>query len=633
MNATYSPSANQIGDLMNGFNSHVSGSYDGCSSQLYELQQQLSVMHQQVYSLTVEVNSTEYGIYTYEQSCREKTTEITTIEQTRKTKRTKCTTEKTEVKKTLSVLQVDLVQMRQISTTHIQVLPQPQYGVSTGSTGSSGSGTGNGGYGGGFGLGYGSSYGTGYGTGYGQSTGTGSVTTGYSSSSHSSSLHSSGLSTGYGHGTAGGFSSGSGTVTHSTGSSGYGTGVSGASSGGFGPGYGSMGGYSGSSYNSGGFGGQASYTPHPFSGYGLLETDATEKTNEPSSPSAEADPMQARAERTVGVQNMVQETKDVAQRASECMARSKQSQPQEAEVFLEVGHENNETAQYAPTGSGSYSGPAPSGTSPTYPGPAGHAPPTTLYPECREIIIQLEHTFTTAYVSLTRLIEEYSMEVVSHVCEDTVEEEYTQSITVVETEATQVCRRVQVFIQHLNQYKLQLTQAVETEHHIESKLQVLTQQCGTLTQTSTYLTEVTTTLVALGNCPGLNGTTFSLPTYVGSWVYVNQELGHSDPELDAVMLQACKAAYPNYGYSVRPAEVSEIDQYSVQGMPSTNTARSPLLGACPLCEGAILADAEVSHARVCWDSGSNLDVDSRRGTCRQGERAVLCVYEPEQVAY
>merc|ERR1711976_1143532 len=73
-------------------------------------------------------------------------------------------------------------------------------------------------------------------------------------------------------------------------------------------------------------------------------------------------------------------------------------------------------------------------------------PPTVLPTACQEMVVELEHTFTVAYVSLTRLIEEYEVTVHSTVCEDTVEEEYSKEVTVVQTEATKVCRRVQVYI-------------------------------------------------------------------------------------------------------------------------------------------------------------------------------------------
>merc|ERR1719198_216055 len=208
-------------------------------------------------------------------------------------------------------------------------------------------------------------------------------------------------------------------------------------------------------------------------------------------------------------------------------------------------------------------------------------PPTVLPTECQEVIIELEHTFTVSYVSLTRLIEEYEVTVHSTVCEDTEEVEYNKEVTVVQTEATKVCKRVQVYITNLHQYQLQLQQTTTTKVTIEKNLQVLTTQCGSLTETSNYFEQVTGTITALGNCPGLGDLSFKLPTYVGSWVYIKQQDGMSDADIDSLMLKTCKEAFYKFGGSVRPAEVSELDESSIQGAPPTNTANAPLLGACP----------------------------------------------------
>merc|ERR1719235_2014083 len=81
------------------------------------------------------------------------------------------------------------------------------------------------------------------------------------------------------------------------------------------------------------------------------------------------------------------------------------------------------------------------------------------------------------------------------------------------------------------------------------------------------------------------------------------------------MLKTCKEAFYKYGNSVRPAEVSELDESSIQGMPSTNTASSPLLGACPMCEGD---DSDYGHGRICWDQGETIGPDSKRGDCHVG---------------
>merc|ERR1719213_618124 len=104
----------------------------------------------------------------------------------------------------------------------------------------------------------------------------------------------------------------------------------------------------------------------------------------------------------------------------------------------------------------------------------------------------------------------------------------------------------------LEQYKLELTQTIKTEHTLEHSLQVLTQECGSLTETTDYFTEVTDTLTALGNCPGLNDMTFSLPTWTGGWATFTQKPDMTDAQVDAAMTAACSNAFSyKYGKSVR----------------------------------------------------------------------------------
>lgn len=247
---------------------------------------------------------------------------------------------------------------------------------------------------------------------------------------------------------------------------------------------------------------------------------------------------------------------------------------------------------------------------------------------CREVVIELEHSFTVSYVSLTRLIEEYEVVTHSTVCEETVRQEFTKLSAILQEEASAACSHVQEEIADLQKFKYQYQSTLQTQTQLEKSIEILVKQCGSLSETEWDLENVKTTIKALGNCPGLSDVGFQIPTWTGQWVTWKQERWETDASNDAAMLAACQAKFGGAGNSVRAAEVSEIDSRTVLNMPALNSAAVPLLGACPLCQGDDNGGlSQEGRGRYCWDPGAALGRDSRRADCAGGMRSALCVYD------
>jgi len=245
--------------------------------------------------------------------------------------------------------------------------------------------------------------------------------------------------------------------------------------------------------------------------------------------------------------------------------------------------------------------------------------------ECQEVVVELEHQFSESYVSLTRMIEEYEVVTHSTVCEETVEEEYTEESQAIQSEANEVCSEVQTTMSKLEHFKFEYQSTVQTEHKLETSIKLLVKQCGSLSSTEEYLTTVTSTLTALGDCPGLGEVQFQLPTWTGDWARFKQKRDKSNKWNDKRMLKKC---VKKFGPGVRVAEVSEIDGQSIEGMPKTNTAPFAVLGACPDCKGKRMTGITKSgFGRICWDSESPLSRRGRRRDCGGGPRSILCVLD------
>jgi len=254
-------------------------------------------------------------------------------------------------------------------------------------------------------------------------------------------------------------------------------------------------------------------------------------------------------------------------------------------------------------------------------------PPT----ECKEVVNELEHQFSISYVSLTRIIEEYEQVVHSTVCEETVVQAYTQESTAIQEDANKACSAVQEAIAKLELYKFQYQSSTKTEYDMETTIQTLIKQCGSLTATETYLGDVKVTLGALGKCPGLGDVSFKLPTWTGAWARFEQDRSQDASVTDSQMHAECVR---KFGAGARPAEVGEIDSQGIEGMPSTNTADLPVLPACPNCKGDFSPGLTATgYGRVCWDPSAPLTREGQRRNCGGGPRSILCVLENGSSSY
>lgn len=254
-------------------------------------------------------------------------------------------------------------------------------------------------------------------------------------------------------------------------------------------------------------------------------------------------------------------------------------------------------------------------------------PPT----ECKEVVLELEHQFSISYVSLTRIIEEYEQVVHSTVCEESVVQAYTQESGAIQEDANKACSAVQESIAKLEMYKFQYQSSTKTEYDMETTIQSLVKQCGSLTATETYLGDVKVTLGALGKCPGLGDVSFKLPTWTGAWARFEQDRGQDAAVTDSQMRAECAR---KFGAGARPAEVGEIDSQGIEGMPSTNTADLPVLPACPNCKGDFAPGLTATgYGRVCWDPSAPFTREGQRRNCGGGPRNILCVLEDGSSSY
>merc|ERR1719324_2202831 len=244
--------------------------------------------------------------------------------------------------------------------------------------------------------------------------------------------------------------------------------------------------------------------------------------------------------------------------------------------------------------------------------------------ECQAEKDALEKTYVKAYVELSRLKAEYEELANSTACVDSTLEQYKNRKTPLQKEADKLATAINEKVQELQSLRPHLDGAVRSEKKLRKQVKKLTNQCDDLGPTVSDLNKVREAIRALSACPGLSRVKFSLPKWVGTWATFAQDgKGQTDKQQDKQMNMACSKIAPGS----RAAEVGEIQEQTVEGIPTTNTASSPLLGACPDCEGDGDKWFQSGHSRVCWDSSSPLDFDSRRENCGTGRKAILCVMD------
>jgi hypothetical protein len=251
---------------------------------------------------------------------------------------------------------------------------------------------------------------------------------------------------------------------------------------------------------------------------------------------------------------------------------------------------------------------------------AGEGAPSSK--ECLEEKENMEKVYIKAYVELSRLKTEYDDLCNSTACHDAVEAEYKDKKVPLQEEADTLSDKIAALEKKLESLRPRLESATNAEAILRKQVKTLTNECEDLEPTISDLDKVRDAIRALSECPGLSRSKFALPKWTGEWVRIKQtKKGQSDKDLDKIMDEACKES----AKGTRAAEIGEIEEATVLGIPRTNTGKVPLLGTCPNCEGDDDDDRKSGHLRKCWRAGKNLNMKDKSTNCGQGPRVVLCV--------
>jgi uncharacterized protein YkwD len=244
--------------------------------------------------------------------------------------------------------------------------------------------------------------------------------------------------------------------------------------------------------------------------------------------------------------------------------------------------------------------------------------------ECEAEREALQTTYVKAYVELSRLAKQYEELANSTACSDGIKDRYKNSRQPLEADADRLSSEVSDLVAAIEALRPRLEDTTKAESKLRGQIRDLTDQCGAVAPTVSDLDKVRDAIHALSDCPGLSRVKFTLPKWTGTWVTFNQNaIASNDQSQDAAMNAACQKA----SAGSRAAEVDEIQEQTIEGIPSTNTSPNPLIGTCPNCEGKTDETYASGHARVCWDPEQPLTLKERSETCGNGKKALLCVAE------
>lgn len=253
---------------------------------------------------------------------------------------------------------------------------------------------------------------------------------------------------------------------------------------------------------------------------------------------------------------------------------------------------------------------------------------TTATAECKQQLYYLEITYVKAYVELTRLVSEYELLVNNTNCKDTV-------LTECEGVGREMYKR-------LDKMTLDMTKITEeivamkgrikleskAELQLRARISLLTTRCKEMEATESSLDKVRDVIHVLGACPGLGRPEFHIPKWTGKFVTAHfNPSTQTDDEIDAAMNALCKSGGTFEGFPTRAAETGEIEQLTIEGMPLTNTADVPLMGACPGCAGNPYSSYVSGHFHTCWDQKASLTSGGMRTDCSDGVKAVMCIVD------
>jgi len=240
----------------------------------------------------------------------------------------------------------------------------------------------------------------------------------------------------------------------------------------------------------------------------------------------------------------------------------------------------------------------------------------------------LEETYVKTYVELSRLKDEYNELANSTACEDNVESLYKSKKTPLQEDIDQLIKDIDAKVSDLEKLRPRLDRATTAEKELRKHIATLTEECAQLPETVSNLDKVRDAIEALSKCPGLSRVQFSLPKWTGTYVSLGLKAKTmTDEEQDEALNAACAEA----AKGSRAAEVAEIEEQTVEGIPETNTADLPLIGTCPNCAGDEALDFVSGHKRICFRQGKDLSHEGRSSNCASGKKAVLCVTDREDI--
>lgn len=260
---------------------------------------------------------------------------------------------------------------------------------------------------------------------------------------------------------------------------------------------------------------------------------------------------------------------------------------------------------------------------PTPPKPRPPGPETLVCKveptECKAQRQRLRRKYKRAYDALVREVESYQVLVDDRSCFDTTKATYTERITALQLQQTQYSEEMSRTVAKLDQLKPGLVTLRKSQKELTLRVKTLQQECKAEKEARETLERTKEVIKQMGRCVSVNSAKFKLPLWTGKWIKVDLSDGLKNREMDAMLNQACVAAF---GQGARSAEISEVDTGSIKKMPKNNKAGAALIPSCPLCGKA--------SARACWHPKARLIHKNRRNDCSGGgPRAVMCVYEIE----
>jgi prefoldin subunit 5 len=241
--------------------------------------------------------------------------------------------------------------------------------------------------------------------------------------------------------------------------------------------------------------------------------------------------------------------------------------------------------------------------------------------KCAAVKENLEDTYVKAYVEITRLVSHYQTLVNSTACEDGVRETFEQRQDPLIEKADKLTSEISEKTEKLQSMKSKMQDVENAADELRKQVTDLTAKCQEMEDTVSSLDAVRDSIHIMNSCPGLERAEFHIPLWVGTWVRMSFGPGLDTATVDKRMNKRCEKDFNG----ARAAETSEIEQHTVEGMPSSNTGTVPLWGTCPNCQGDTVAG---HNFRVCWDTGAPITPEDKRTDCLMtGPKIVMCVQD------